>query len=233
MVDGGWIEGVVISNIRMQRVRTPIFIRRGNRHARPDGTPGTLRGVMIDNVQATGSMLTSSVTGLPGFEVEDVTLSNIRIDSEEAGKAEWVGRKIPEVEQAYPEARMFGRLPAYGIYCRHVKGLRLRHVEFKSAAGEARPAIFCEDVNDLEVGGLRSTLIAGTQPVVKLVQTRHACLHDCSAPAGTQAFLELEGDQTEHVVLMNSDLGAADQAVRAGDTVPERAVTLSGNVRKG
>ena len=40
IVDGGWIEGVVISNIRMQRVRTPIFIRRGNRRPRPDGTPG-------------------------------------------------------------------------------------------------------------------------------------------------------------------------------------------------
>ena len=45
---------------------------------------------MIENVHATGAILTNSVTGLPGFEVEDVTLSNIRIESEEAGKLEWV-----------------------------------------------------------------------------------------------------------------------------------------------
>ena len=61
-------------------------------------------------------------TGVPGFDVEDVTLSNIRIETEEAGKAEWVERAIPEGPKAYPEARMFGRLPAYGFYARHVKG---------------------------------------------------------------------------------------------------------------
>lgn len=232
MVDGGWLEGVVISNIRMQRVRTPIFIRRGIRRARPDGTPGTLRGVMIDNIHATGSLLTSSVTGLPGFDVEDVTLSNIRIDSEESGQAEWAGREIPEVPKSYPEARMFGRLPAYGLYCRHVKGLRLRNVEFRSSAGEARPAVVCDDVKDLDLEGLRSTPIAGTQPVVKLVQARHAFLRGCSAPAGTKTFLEVRGDKTEHVVLMSSDLAAAEKAVLAEPGVPDGAVTLAGNAGK-
>ncbi len=148
IVDGGWMEGVAISSIRMQRVRTPTFIRRGNRHSRPDGTPGTLRAIRIENIHATGSILTSSITGLPGFEVEDVTLADIRIDSQEAGKAEWIGRTVPEIASAYPEARMFGRLPAYGPYCRHVNGLRLRNLEFKSAPGEARPALHCEDVRD-------------------------------------------------------------------------------------
>src|SRR5450756_937307 len=51
MVDGGWVDGVAISNIRMQRVRTPIFIRLGARRA-----AGNLRGVTIDNVHATGAI---------------------------------------------------------------------------------------------------------------------------------------------------------------------------------
>ena len=114
-----------------------IFIRRGNRHSRPDGTPGTLRAIRIENIHATGSILTSSITGLPGFEVEDVTLADIRIDSQEAGKAEWIGRTVPEMASAYPEARMFGRLPAYGLYCRHVNGLRLRNLS--SNPPQARP----------------------------------------------------------------------------------------------
>jgi hypothetical protein len=201
MVDGGWLEGVVISNIRMQRVRTPIFIRRGNRHPRPDGTPGTLRGVMIENVHATGAILTSSVTGLPGFDVEDVTLSNIRIDSEENGKAGWMKRKIPEVPEAYPEARMFGRLPAYGFYCRHVKGLRLNHLEIHASATEERPALVCDDVKDLDVDDLRGSAITGTQPVVKLIQTQRAFVHDCSAPPGVKTFLETAGTGTRDIVL--------------------------------
>lgn len=233
MVDGGWVEGVVISNIRMQRVRTPIFIRRGNRHARPDGTPGPLRGVLIENVHATGAILTNSITGIPGFDVEDVTLSNIRSDSEEAGKAEWVTRKIPEVEKAYPEARMFGRLPAHGFYCRHVQGLRLRHVELRAAAAETRPAIVCDDVKDFDLEGLRSTPIEGGQPVIKLIQTRNAFLRSCAAPVGTKTFLAVQGEQTERVLLMNSDLTAAAQAMEIGTGVPSGAVRLSGNVAKG
>ena len=229
MVDGGWVEGVTISNIRMQRVRTPIFIRRGNRSG---AAPGALRGVMIENVHATGALLTSSITGLAGFDVEDVTLSNIRIDTEEKGLADWVRREIPEAPKAYPEARMFGRLPASGFYCRHVTGLRMRHVEIKSAPGEARPALFCEDVKDLDVDGLRSSAPAGTQPVIKLVQTRGAWLRGCSAPAGTKTFLEVQGDKTERVTLMNSDLTAADQIAQSGPAVPKDAVKLAGNAVK-
>jgi hypothetical protein len=35
---------------------------------------------------------------------------------------------------------MFGRLPAYGFYFRHVRGLRLRDVEMRTVSPEARPA---------------------------------------------------------------------------------------------
>ena len=232
IVDGGWMEGVVISNIRMQRVRTPIYIRRGNRTPRSNGKPGTVRGVMIENIHATGSILTSSITGLPGFDVEDVTLSNIRIESEEGGSAEWVSRKISEREKAYPEARDFGRLPSYGLYSRHVTGLRLRNIEFKSVAPEARPAIFCEDVKNLDIDGLRSQPIIGTLPVVKLVQSKQAFLNNCSAPAGTKKFLEVQGDQTEGIVLTGSNLLAAEQAVQSDADVPQNAITVSGNITK-
>jgi polygalacturonase len=224
MVDGGWLEGVVISNIRMQRVRTPIFIRRGNRRPRPDGTPGTLRGVMIENVHATGSILTSSVTGLPGFDVEDVTLSNIRIESVEGGKAEWVARNMPEVPGSYPEARMFGRLPAYGLYCRHVAGLRVRNLELRAAADEARPALVCDDVKDLEIAGLGAAAPAGPQPLIKLVQTRRAFLHGCSAPSGTGTFVHVQGDRTEQITLLANDLAGAPKGSDAAADVPAQAV---------
>ena len=232
MVDGGWMEGVVISNVRMQNVRTPIFIRRGIRGARPDGTAGTLRGVMIENVHATGSILTSSVTGIPGFDVEDVTLSNIRIDSEEGGRLEWVDREIPEVPKAYPEARMFRRLPSYGLYCRHVRGLRLKGIEFGAVASETRPAIVCDDVKNLEIDGLRAAEVGSGQPVVKLIQTKNAFLRGCTAPRGTAAFLEVQGDQSERIALIASDLTAAKTAVSVSSNVAPGAVSLTGNATK-
>jgi hypothetical protein len=233
MVDGGWVEGVVISNVRMQRVRTPIFIRRGARRERADGTPGTLRGIMIDNLYATGAILTSSITGLPGFEAEDVSLSNIRIDSDEGGKAEWAGADVPEFPQKYPEARMFGRLPAAGLYCRHVRGLRARNLEFKFSPKEERPAMIFDDARDVAIEGLRTTPLVGTQPVVKLIQSKEVVIRGCAAPPATKAYtyLDIQGDQTEHIVVSGNDMVFAKRIVRQAPDVPAGAISLAGNAR--
>jgi hypothetical protein len=232
MVDGGSIEGLLVSNIRMQRTRTPIFIRLGNRKPRANGAPGTLRGVMIENVHATNAILTSSITGLKGFDVEDVSLSNIRIDTDENGKAEWVDRKIPEETKSYPESRDFGRLPAYGFYCRHVTGLRLRDVDFKTGTDEARPAVVCDDVKNLDVDGIRGAAISGEEPVIKLIQTKQAFIRGCSAPTGTRAFLEVQGGASESIVLNGNNLLAAEQAFQSGADVSGTVVTALGNVVK-
>jgi hypothetical protein len=228
MVDGGSLEGLVISNVRMQRARAPILIRRGIRRAGPDGKPGTLRGVMIDNLHATGAILSSFVGGLPGFDVEDVTLSNIRIDSEEAGKEEWVTREIPEDPKGYPQVREFGRLPSYGFYCRHVNGLNLRGIELRAVASEARPALVCDDVKNLDIDGFRSSAVASGQPAVRLIQTRSAFLRGCHAPAGAKSFLDVQGPQTERITLLASDLGGIEKPVQVGSSVPPGAVSAPG-----
>ncbi len=230
MVDGGWIEGVLISNIRMQRIRTPIFIRRGNRAPRPDGTPGTVRGITIENLYASGSILTSSITGLPGFDVEDVTLANIRIQSEENGKADWAHRDIPEKEQSYPEARQFGHLPSYGIFCRHVSGLSLRNLELTGGPSEERPAICSDDVKKLEISGLRGSPVSGQEPMIRLLETTDALVRDCSAPAGIKTFIELNGKQTARVTVMCNDLRGAEQPAAIAPGVGAGAVAMSGNV---
>jgi hypothetical protein len=168
---------------------------------------------MIDNVHATGAILTNSITGLPGFEVEDGTLSNIRIASEEAGKLDWVTREVPEQAKSYPEARMFGRLPAYGFYCRHVKGLRLRSVDLSATADEARPAIVCDDVQSLDVSGFRAAAVTSGQPVIRLKNTRSALLTGCTAPAGTKTFLEVAGERSTEVSLAASQMSGAGKGV--------------------
>jgi polygalacturonase len=164
-VDGGWVDGVAVSNIRMQRVRTPIFLRLGNRNG---GGKGRLRGVTIDNVHAEGAILTSSITGVPGQTVEDVTLANIRIDTEEGGRKAWM-RAVAEQERAYPEARMFGRLPSYGFYCRHAAGLRFDNVRMRALAADERPAMYFEDVRGLRLSGVEATKPASDEPLARSV----------------------------------------------------------------
>ena len=54
-------------------------------------------------------------------------------------------RKKP---QKYPEYAMFGRLPAYGLYCRHVDGLKLTNVQLQLAGADKRHAVVLEDVTE-------------------------------------------------------------------------------------
>jgi polygalacturonase len=154
MVDGGWIDGVNVSGIQMQRARAPIFIRHGSRTPRSDGSAGTMKNISISGVQATGSIIASSITGVPGMPVEDVSLSGIHIENREAGKADWAHRPIPEQSEKYPEAKMFGRLPAYGLFCRHVNGIRLKDVTITGTPDEQRPGIVFDDVTGSEVVGV-------------------------------------------------------------------------------
>jgi polygalacturonase len=230
MVDGGWVDGVVASNIRMQRVRTPIFIRLGNRgggQATP--TAGRLRGVSISNVHATGAILTSSITGLPGHDVEDVALTDIRIETEEGGKAAWMG-DVPEVAAGYPEARMFGRLPAWGLYCRHVRGLQLDNLRLAAAAPDERPAIHCEDAKEFRMDRIDATAPSSSQPWIRLVNAQGAVLTGCAAPGGAAVAVEISGAASAGIRAVGNDFSGAKKAFEFRDGAEERAVTEGENL---
>jgi hypothetical protein len=115
------------------------FIRLGNR-ARPfkEGMArpgmGSLRNVSISDVQAAGADRTGcAIAGLPGHPIENVTLSNIRLGFVGGGKPEEARRRAPERAESYPSHSMFGTLPAYGFYCRHVQNLVFHNVAVSSA----------------------------------------------------------------------------------------------------
>ena len=157
MVDGGALNRVTFSNIVMTNVGAPIFVRLGNR-ARPflENGPkpgmGSLRNVVISNVQATGAgKVGCSITGLVGHPAEDITLDNIRLSFVGGGTAADAQRKIEEVAEKYPEFAMFGTLPAYGFYCRHVRNLTLRNVETRFESPDQRPGLVTDDVAGLRV----------------------------------------------------------------------------------
>jgi polygalacturonase len=150
-VDGAHIDGVVISNVEMTGVETPIFIRLGNRGrglAAP--VPGSIRNVSIRNVVARDSSMPASVTGLPGHPVRDVVLDGITLATT-GGVREARNIDVPEFPEKYPEGRMFGELPAYALYARHVEGLTVIAVHPHAEREDARPAAVFDDVRKLSV----------------------------------------------------------------------------------
>ena len=229
MVDGGWIDGIVITGIQMRRARSPICIRRGDRSS-PHKFPQTgMRGVMIDGVHATDAILTSSITGIPGMIVEDVSLSNITIDTVMPGKKEWVASSVPEVPKAYPQSRMFGWLPASGLYCRHVKGLRLRDINFRAPADEWRPTIICDDVKDLALSGFSTTPVSEGVPPVSFVNVDKAWVSGAQAPAGAKALLSVQGESTSNILVSGCDIREASKLAEFGEGAAPNVVQAESN----
>jgi polygalacturonase len=167
IVDGGSMENIYISDITMDNVRNPIFVRLGNR-ARPyrENMPapdvGSLKNVTIRNVRATNmgyfwedhpytkfprvtDHIPSSISGLPGHPVENILLENVHIEysggMEQPFDASTV---IPEAEQGYPEYNMFGQLPASGFYVRNAKNVKFSNVHIETAMPDSRKKIYLD-----------------------------------------------------------------------------------------
>ena len=110
----------------------------------------------------------SSIAGLPDHRIENVSLSHLQFVYEGGGMAGDAARPIPEKAESYPEGWMFGTLPAWGLYCRHVRGLKLDHITLQLAAPDARHAVVFDDVEDLDVNALDCAFSPGAAPMVKM-----------------------------------------------------------------
>ena len=91
------------------------------------------------------------ITGIPGHYITNLTLENIHIRLLGTGTSEDALSEVPEAVDKYPEVKTFGpKIPAYGVWARHVKGLKLKNVTFELKNSDARPEIICED-GDMQI----------------------------------------------------------------------------------
>jgi hypothetical protein len=124
---------------------------------------------------------------------------------------------------------MFRRLPSYGLYARHVRGLSLRNVNVELEAQDMRPALFAEDVAALDIDGFRYQVPGGSQPAIRLRNTSRVFLRGCRATAGTGVYLSVDGPGTGSVTVIGNDLSDAQKGMEAGAEVAADAVFLNGN----
>ena len=172
-VDGAVLENVTADSIFATNTGNAFFIRLGHRNGEK---PGILRNVRISNLSCTipfgrpdseydlrgpdinviHNPFPASITGIPEHKVENVTLTNIDVVYPGRGTKGmgYIGayryKDIPEQINAYPEFHMFGELPAWGLYVRHVNGLTLDNVRMCCTSPDYRPVIVAtDDVTDL------------------------------------------------------------------------------------
>ncbi|MDQ8206309.1 glycosyl hydrolase family 28 protein [Coraliomargarita sp. SDUM461003] len=165
MVDGGVIDGITMDNINMDGVEVPIFIRIGAR-GRPyyTGIPrpgiGQIKRVSLSNIMIRNAGITgSSITGQPGFPIEDIYMSNIRFFTQ-GGVTEMPERHVDDMPLEYPEGTMFGTLPAAGMYIKHAKDIYMNGITVSADADDVRPAFYVESVDTLRINELNLKRVA-------------------------------------------------------------------------
>ena len=240
VVDGGVMEDVVVSDITMNEVGAPLFIRlgdRGRKWMRPeDHRVGKLRNISISRISARvftpfdGRPLGGSISGIPGHVIENVRLQDVSIEvlrdhSWEETQA-LHNAVIPEVESDYPEYSMFGALPAYGLYVRHVRGLALENVRVSFAQRDFRPALVCDSVSELTVDSWQGeSLLSPGGAMIRLKAVQKARLSNLTIQGEAEALMRVEAGSDDVVVTATDFRGARERVVRAPG-VPPSAVEI-------
>lgn len=158
-VDGALLEDIAITNTTMRDLYCgPIFMRLGARLRGPKETTkvGTMRRIAISNLTCFNAPARQSsiLTGIPGYLIEDVKLSNIYIETVGGEAADAVRVQPPELEDGYPEPGRFGPMPASGFFMRHMRNVEMSHLEIANASPDARPAFHLNDVERVDFFGV-------------------------------------------------------------------------------
>jgi hypothetical protein len=174
-VDGVTLEDVHVSHIRAVNTGNAFFIRLGHRTLNVPA--GRVRNVTIRDmdVQVPAgrpdagypfpcppypekfNVCPSSIVGMPGSRITGVRLENITIRMPGGASPQYAYRaanRVPERKAVYPEFSMFGELPAWGVYLRHVRGVSIRNMKLVLNERDYRPAIVVDDAGSVSFGSV-------------------------------------------------------------------------------
>jgi len=228
-VDGAHVRGVTISNIVMDGIRGPIFIRLANRgrvegELVPNSVPGTMKDVIISNVVAYGASHASSVTGIPGHMVENVILSNISIHTKGSGTKEMASKILGENEKGYPSSIMWGQPHVSGLFVRHVKGLDISNMKIFLDAPDERPLMNFVNVNGLYIDRFVSDDNSIGASVITMSDTRDAKLEDLQFHVISGNLLSFSGENNARVIIESYRKDIAKKISLSSDVRPESVI---------
>ena len=163
---------------------------------------GAIRRVSISNVVVYDAdpRYASIISGIPGHPIEDVRLSDIRILYRGGLTLDDVAKQTPglvntfffrgeggvpprepyatpEREDQYPEPSMFGLIPAYGFFIRHVRGVEMDNVSVGFMSEDRRPAFVLEDVQGAEFHDVDAARVDGVPTFMLLNVEDFRTLH--------------------------------------------------------
>src|SRR5690606_19766995 len=246
LVDGGVMQRIAISNITMHRVNGGIFIKLGNRKG---DTPGVLRHVKIDNVIADGigawlpdttadyykdahdRRIGMTITGQPGYPVEDVTLSRIYMQFAGGGTTTDAEIVMKDKPKSYPEYTNYGVTPAYGFNCRYVEGLQFTDMKLDYVEEDQRPALFFEAVNGITISDFRAKVSGEAKATIRIKNAENIYVHSCRPEKSGVPFIRFEGEVRD-ATIMNNDFSRINEGIHFSAGTSQTEIRSLNNVTK-
>lgn len=132
--DGAKVSNINISDIEIDSMACPLFIRlcnrNGDKKAELDGK-GVIDNINIKNIKAVNIEIPIMIMGVPNQNVKNVHLENFDLKYADGKDYFDLRFKIPEQEKEYPECNRFRNINAYGVFVRHAKNVELEYIKIK------------------------------------------------------------------------------------------------------
>jgi hypothetical protein len=254
---GTRLENILFSNIVMDHVTGPVYIGLGsppknvqewwNWTPDPEAKPlpgGVVRNILFEGIRATivaepelkeypwespfpGEMRTCiNLTAVDGQFIEDITFSNIHITFPGGGTSqEAANRQV--VQTSGNEYFQFGVLPAFALYARNVRGLRLDNARFDLSTPDHRPALVFDHVEDAAVNGFSARGNSHAESLLRFTDTRGTLLTSCQVLSPCAAFLNVEGQTSTGITIAACDLTKATTPLVFGRGAGRETVRVS------
>ena len=232
-VDGAEMQNISVSDIKMSNVNLPIIVRLGARlNTFREGDQkqpvGFIKDIQIKNVEATNcTRIGILISGIPDHPVQNLSIQNVSIQLPGGGSQSEAKTVLPELEKAYPEVKMFGdAMPAYGAYIRHVQGLKIDGLSVQVASPDQRPAVFCQDAQDIAFTNWKLASDQAADSVLNFDSVKNAVISGFDVQGGASTFLHLAGQDSTGIRLTGNQLGSIGTPSQAGSDVSSGAVTV-------
>jgi alpha-tubulin suppressor-like RCC1 family protein len=93
----------------------------------------------------------SFISGLPDKPIRGVLVEDFSLSHPGGGTEDEALIEVPERLDAYPSARMFGALPAWGLFLRHAEDVVLRNIALEVRSADGRPPLVNLNIPDEEI----------------------------------------------------------------------------------
>lgn len=158
--DGADISNITFRRIDVENTGALMFIIIEDRGIKPSDDVrkiGSVNGVNFTDIKAKnfqygkGNPIIGFIKDGVTYKVKNVSLTNVT--SLFKGGAVSIPADPAEPSSGYPEYQMFGNLPSYGPYFRHVDGLSMTNCNFSTGVSDVREAVRMVDTgSDFESG---------------------------------------------------------------------------------